>query len=127
TANLWISMTDLRLVMSVLQPIATDHFDFAVASATGRAYRIESSLDLRGWTPEESFGSDSVHYPAPGWNRTSVVRSPDSISALELVKISDRKYFRVSRYTPANEICNMNLQLIRFGKELHARAVHVAA
>src|SRR2546422_4393578 len=34
---------------------------------------------------------------------------------------SERKYFRLRGYTAPNEICNLNLKHIRFGKELWAR------
>ena len=122
TANLWISLANKGPVLSVLGPSAFGSFDFALSGDTGRSYRIESSTDLVHWLADPNFDSGSIYLRSSGPILTSVIFNNNSVSSLRVSKTSKEKFFRATPYAPPNEICNMNLKLIRFGKDLWAGA-----
>lgn len=122
-ANLWLSMEAVRPFLSTLPDAHDGMFRFALTGETGRCYRVESSGDLAGWIPEARFDSGSVHAPGSGPFLTSVVSANgNGVLLPALVKNAQRKYYRAELYSPSNGICNANLKMMRFGKELWARA-----
>jgi len=67
------------------------------------------------WNKENSFDTGFI---SESPIQSSVIRNNGSITSLDLPKISGHKYFRASHYVPSNEVCNMNLKMIQFAKEL---------
>ena len=116
-AHLWITVVDQPPILSVLPGFYAERFAFALGGEPGRAYRIESSTNLLNWAQENSFDSGSI-YPV---FLTSVILNNGFVSSLDLPKTGGQKCFRASAYAPSNEICNLNLKIIRFAKDLWAR------
>jgi hypothetical protein len=102
-------------------------FEFQLMGEIGRNYRIESSLDLAGWTNEYAFPRTpyyfDVDFPKAGFTPylTSIVFNTNSVSTFVLSNNVSCQFLRASQYDPANEICVNNLRQIRFAKLLWAR------
>jgi hypothetical protein len=101
-------------------------FDFGLTGEVGRNYRIESSVDLVGWTNEYSFpkhvyscSNSELDYDNPVL--TSVVFNTNGSSSFGVSNAVPGMFFRASQYQPANEICINNLRQIRFAKALWFR------
>ena len=116
-AHLWITVVDQPPILSVLPGFYAERFAFALGGEPGRAYRIESSTNLLNWAQENSFDSGSIDPPFV----TTVILNNGFVSSLDLPKTGGQKCFRASAYAPSNEICNLNLKIIRFAKDLWAR------
>ncbi len=104
---------------------ATGQFMFALTGEAGRNYRIESSVDLAGWTDGYSFLRYPFWYVADfGYNTpylTSIIFNTNGNSSFLITNVQAWQYLRASQYQPANEICINNMRQIRFAKLLWRR------
>jgi hypothetical protein len=98
-------------------------FMFALTGEIGRNYRIESSVDLAGWTNEYSFPDPFSRGVAPPYGSfvTSVVFNTNASSTFVMSNTLPCKFLRASQYQPANEICINNMRQLRFAKSLWRR------
>src|SRR5207253_382451 len=99
TARLSVTL-EQRPELSILPSVNEEKFAFGLVGEPGRAFRIESSIDLKSWTRENSF--DIGFITAKPMILTSIVRNNPAVTTLELPKTSARKYFRASHYVPLN-------------------------
>jgi hypothetical protein len=122
----------LAVSSSVVPPALTaiagplGQFGFRLTGEVGRNYRIESSVDLAGWTNEYSFPKN--FYPSSQFAgdedrpvTTSVVFNTNGSSVFSVSNAAPGVFFRALQYKPANEICINNLRQIRFAKALWLR------
>jgi hypothetical protein len=119
SANLNISKTDVRPVLNAIGSNQSGLFQLGLTGEPGRYYRIEASTNLLDWSAEPSIPLEFLS--AYGSQFTSVFFSANGFSVLGLPLNTDQRFFRASRYSPANEICNNNLRRIRLAKEAWAR------
>src|ERR1051326_2287104 len=114
-AFLYISRADVSPLLSAIGFVGSNAFQFWLTGETGRHYRIETSSDLLGWSPEKSFPLQvSTYYYK---NFTSVIFNSNGSALLSVPGNSNQEFVRASRYCPSNEICNNNLRQIRFAKD----------
>src|ERR1700677_613528 len=102
-------------------------FMLTLTGEVGRNYRIDSSVDLAGWTNEDSFPRYPYSFISdPQFQNdnslfTSIVFNTNGASTFAISNSAAAKFLRASQYQPANEICINNLREIRFAKSLWVR------
>jgi hypothetical protein len=94
-----------------------NRLQFSLLSDEGRFYRIESSSNLTRWTPATNFLRDVIGSQP---NPTSIVFASNNLMALFLPAMGPALFVRALRYSPANEVCNVNLKQLRFAKQMWA-------
>jgi hypothetical protein len=97
-------------------------FGFHLCGDTGRFYRVEFSTNLMDWQPARSFVD-----PRSQYFLSSIVFAGSGCLSLEVAAETPRKFIRVVRYAPTNEVCNIRLKQIRFAKELWVRDNHLGS
>src|SRR4051812_27475219 len=117
TARLNVTLSDSSPLLSVGWGVHSNTLSFSVAGDVGRYYRIETSSNLVQWMAASNFPY-IVNERAQ--RLTSVVFSSNGLTSFELPTGAPRSFWRAARYAPPNEVCNLNLKQIRFGKELWA-------
>jgi hypothetical protein len=100
-------------------------FVLVLSGEVGRNYRIESSVDLAGWTGDYSFPRYPFWYVGEYSHNTpyltSIIFNTNGNSSFVITNDQGCQYFRASQYQPANEICINNMRQIRFAKLLWRR------
>ena len=117
TALLNVTLSDSSPHLSVGWGTHSNTLSFSVGGDVGRYYRIETSSNLVQWTVASNF--PYILNERVQW-LTSVVFSSNGLASFELPMGAARSFWRAARYTPSNEVCNVNLKQIRFGKTLWA-------
>lgn len=104
-AQLIVRTNELRPTLYVEKLSEGNNFEFTVSGEIGCVYRCEQSSDLVNWSGPLIFNTNAVN-------------------AFHIAKDAPSKLVRLSRYQPANEICNCNLKQIWFAMRQCAEDRH---
>jgi hypothetical protein len=117
-ATLWMTTVDTAPVLRVISASTNNEFAFQIFGDVGRRYYMESSTDLRGWSPEWSFpGRGFGEYVVVGWTGSDRFAMEQQTAPLKLL--------RASTYHATNEVCNNHLKEFRFASLLYGYENHL--